>query len=95
MAKYVDDQLSCLAALPNDRSLSAMEAEVGRRISLLRRDARTLQALAPIRLAASALSLVVGISVGGFLGSTAPVMGHGLFETAVLLAPSALLEGDE
>ncbi|CAN7609487.1 hypothetical protein LJR225_004622 [Phenylobacterium sp. LjRoot225] len=95
MSTDLDDWFAQLATAPADRGLDGLEAEIGRDIAARRRDARTIQALGPIRLAAVALALVVGVGAGGVAGlatiRTAPPAGA--FAAATQFAPSTLLDG--
>jgi hypothetical protein len=95
MTRDLDDWIAELAAAPADRSLAGLEASVGRAIAVRRREARTLQLLAPVRLATLGLALAMGVTAGGAAAMavirTPPPAGP--FAAATLLAPSTLLEG--
>lgn len=96
MNARIDDLVETLASTPADRSLDGFEYEVGRRIARGRLEARTRSAIAPVRIAAVAVGLLVGVTAGGFAAASS-------FETArqhntlsvSALAPSTLLEGAE
>lgn len=95
MTDSLDDWVTALAAAPADRSLDGLEAEVGREIVARRREARTVRALAPVRVATVGLALAVGVAAGGVAATTAVQAQHptGPFAAATDLAPSTLLEG--
>lgn len=95
MSEHLDDWLAELAAAPADRSLEGLEAAICRDIAAFRREARTVKALAPVRLATVGLALAMGLTAGG-AATTAALNGPhagGAFVTATELAPSTLLEG--
>jgi hypothetical protein len=94
MTNDLDDWVAELAAAPPDRPLDRLETEIGRDIAHRRRDARTLKALAPVRLGAVGLALTVGVT-GGAAAAIAAIrtpQPAGVFAVAQL-APSTLLEG--
>ena len=95
MSERFDRLVGHLATVPMDRSLDGLDAEIGRDIADRRRDARTLAALAPVRVAAVALALAMGVTAG--VAASAIVVPHpsGTFLVAANLAPSTLLEGGE
>lgn len=95
MTGDLDAWLADLAAAPTDRSLAGLEAEVGREIAGRRRDARTLRALTPVRLAALSIALAMGVTAGGAAAMAAIRGPHpsGVFAAGAQLAPSTLLEG--
>lgn len=95
MQDSLDDWVSVLAAAPADRSLEGLEADVGRDIAARRREARTVKALAPLRIATVGLALVLGVAAGG-LAATSAIQTErpaGPFAAVTELAPSTLLEG--
>jgi hypothetical protein len=71
-----------------DRELGAVEYDVHRLIAH-ERSARA--GLAPARMAAVGIALVLGTGVGGLTAASAPK--PSIFATADALAPSTLLEG--
>ena len=97
----IDDLIKRLAATTTDRSLAGFETEVGRRIR--RRPFAswppfgtwTMTALAPARVIAVGLALVVGATAGGLAAASAltPASQMDSFDVALTLAPSTLLEG--
>jgi hypothetical protein len=91
----LDDGFAQLAAAAADPRLEGLEAEVGRDIAARRRDARTVQALGPIRMASAALALLGGVAAGGAAGLATlhAVQPAGAFAAAAQLAPSTLLDG--
>jgi hypothetical protein len=97
MSERLDDLVARLAATPVDRPLDDLEAEIGRRILIQRRDARAAAAMAPVRVAAVGLALAMGVTAGGAV-ATAAISGphaYGTFSSSANLAPSTLLEGPE
>ena len=97
MSERLDELVARLAASPMDRSLDDLDDEIGRSIADRRIHARTSAALAPVRVAAVGLALVMGIAVGGAVATSVIVASHpyGTFSIAENLAPSTLLEGPE
>ena len=95
MTRHLDDWIAALAATPADRPLDALEAEVGHDIAARRREARTVKALAPLRIATVGLALAMGVTAGGAAAMAAIRTPHpaGPFAAATQLAPSTLLEG--
>ena len=95
MKDSLDDWMASLAAAPADSPLDRLEAEIGRDIAARRRDARTVKAIAPLRLAAVGLALAMGVTAGGAVAMAAIQKPHpaGPFAAGTQLAPSALLEG--
>ncbi|MFI4964329.1 MAG: hypothetical protein ACHP9T_03080 [Caulobacterales bacterium] len=91
----MDELVGRLAGSATDHGLEGLEAEVGRRILLLRRQARTTTLLAPVRIASIGLALAMGTTVGGVTaaGALAGPRAPRVFSAAVELAPSTLLEG--
>lgn len=74
-----------------DRELGAVEYDVRRRIAH-ERSARA--GLAPARMAAVGIALVLGTGVGGLTAASAVAAPRSsIFATADALAPSTLLEG--
>jgi hypothetical protein len=95
MSDRLDELVSRLAGSPTDRALEGLEAEVGRRIRVSRREAQTTTLLASVRIASIGLALAMGITVGGMTaaGAMAGPRAPGVFSAAAELAPSTLLEG--
>lgn len=95
MSERFDDLVARLAASPVDRSLDGLDAEIGRSIVHRRREARTLAALGPVRVAAVGLALAMGLTAGGAVATSALMAPQvsGEFAIASNLAPSTLLEG--
>lgn len=95
MSNDLDASLAQLAAEPTDHGLDGLEAALGRDIAARRREARTVKAMGPIRMAAVGLALAVGVTAGGAAGlvtlQTTP--SAGAFAAATRLAPSTLLDG--
>lgn len=96
MTGDLDVWLTDLAAAPTDRSLAGLEAEIGREVAGRRRDARTLTALTPVRLAALSIALAMGVTAGGVAAMAAirAPFPAGAFAAGAQFAPSTLLEGD-
>ena len=97
MSERLDDLVARLAAKPVDRPLDDLEAEIGRRILIRRRDARAAAALAPVRVALIGLALAMGVTAGGAVAAAAITGPHayGTFSSLAHLAPSTLLDGPE
>ena len=95
MSDRLDDLINRLAAAPIDRSLAALEADIGRRIARRRREARATMLLAPVRVASVGLALAMGVAAGGLTAAAALAepRSPGAFSGATDLAPSTLLEG--
>jgi hypothetical protein len=95
MTRDLDDLMAELAAAPADCSLAGMEASIGRAIDLRRREAHTLQVLAPVRLATLGVALSMGVMAGGAAAIATVRAPHltGTFAAATQLAPSTLLDG--
>jgi hypothetical protein len=97
MSERLDDLIARLAASPTDRRLDGLESEIGRRIGVRRREARTALALAPVRVASIGIALALGVTAGG-AAATAAIMtpkAFGTFSAGANLAPSTLLERGE
>ncbi|HKR88007.1 MAG TPA: hypothetical protein VJS38_07510 [Phenylobacterium sp.] len=95
MTRDLDDWIAELAAAPVDRSLVGLEASVGRAITAKTREARTLKALGPVRLATLGLALAMGVTAGGAVATAAigTATPAGAFAAGARLAPSTLLDG--
>lgn len=95
MTDNLDDWVAELAGAPTGRSLDRLEAEIGRDIARRRRDARAVQALAPVRLGAVSLALAMGVATGGaaVMASLHAPVPMGTFAAGAQLAPSTLLDG--
>ncbi len=94
MTDDLDDWLADLAAAPLERPLDRLETELGCDIARRRRDARTLKALAPVRLGAVSLALALGVTAGTAAAMTAMRAAPASAGLAVAeLAPSTLLDG--
>jgi hypothetical protein len=95
MSPDLDAAFAQLAATPADHGLDLLEAAVGRDIAARRREARTLKAMGPIRMAAFGLALAVGVTAGGMAGVARlhTAQPAGAFAAATQLAPSTLLDG--
>ena len=95
MSERLDELVDRLAAVPADRSLEGLEAEIGRRVAARRRDARALAALAPVRFASVTLALAMGLTAGGAVAASAALAPQhdSAFSSGAHLAPSNLLEG--
>jgi hypothetical protein len=95
MTRHLDDWIAALAAAPADRRLDRLEAQIGDDIAARRRDARTVKALAPLRIATVGLALAMGVTAGGAAAIAAirAPQPAGPFAAATQLAPSTLLEG--
>lgn len=95
MSTDLDAGLAQLAAAPADHRLDGLEAALSQDIAARRREARTVKAMGPARMAAFALALAVGVAAGGLTGLAtlqAPPAA-GAFAAATQLAPSTLLDG--
>jgi hypothetical protein len=95
MTTDLDDWVASLAAETTDRSLDGLEARIGRDIAIRRRDAHTVRALAPVRMATVGLALAIGVTTGGAAATAAIRTAHpaGPFAAGTQLAPSILLDG--
>lgn len=92
MSDDLDRLLARLSAESPDHPLGALEGDVQRRLAGRRGEAR---AAVPTRVAALALSLLLGTGVGGMTAAAAiaaPVAS--LFDASDRMAPSTLLEGN-
>lgn len=94
MTRHLEDWIAALAAAPADRPLDALDAEIRRDIAARRREAQTVRALAPVRIATVGLALVLGVTAGGAAAMAAISTAHpaGAFAAATQLAPSTLLD---
>ena len=94
MTRDLDSWMAELAAAPADRVLDGLEDAVASDIAARRSEARTVNALAPVRLATLGLALTIGLGAGGAAAlsavRTAPA---GAFAAVAQLAPSTLLDG--
>lgn len=95
MNERFDDLVAHLAASPIDRSLDGLDEAIGRSIAQRRREARTVAALGPVRVASVGLALAMGLTAGGAVATSALVAPQtgGEFAITSDLAPSTLLEG--
>lgn len=95
MSTDLDDWFAELAAAPADHGLDGLEAALGQDIAARRREARTVKAMGPIRMAAFGLALAVGVTAGGAAGlaTLRTLPPAGAFAAATQLAPSTLLDG--
>ena len=95
MNERFDDLVAHLAASPVDRSLDGLDETIGRSIAQRRREARTVAALGPVRVASVGLALAMGLTAGGAVATSALVAPQtgGEFAINSDLAPSTLLEG--
>lgn len=94
MSKKLDHLIERLAAVPADRSLHGLEAEIALAISRRRGKARVAGRLAPFEAAAIGLAMVLGLTVGAMTASAAPARHADAFAVAPQYAPSTLLEGE-
>lgn len=93
MSERLDHLLEQLAASAAERPPQGLESAVMRRIDRLRADRESVAAMAPFRIAAVALALVIGAATGG-LAAAATLGGPdrlGAFSEVQPLAPSTLL----
>lgn len=91
MNDRLDSLLTQLRDQDLDRELGAVEYDVSRRIA---QDRSARAGLAPARMTAVGIALVLGTGVGGLTAASAVAAPkHSLFATADALAPSTLLEG--
>lgn len=90
----LDAALAALAASPADRPLGGMEARIARDIAQRRRQALQARPLRPVRLAALALALVIGLAAGGGAAVSAlhAPQRAAAFAAGTELAPSTLLD---
>lgn len=95
MSDRLDDLVARLATSPVDRPLDGLDEAIGRSIAHRRREARTVAALGPVRVASVGLALAMGLTAGGAVATSALVAPQtgGEFAIASDLAPSTLLEG--
>lgn len=91
MNDRLDSLLMQLRDQDLDRELGAVEYEVGRRIA---QDRSAIAGLAPARMAAVGMALILGTGVGGLTAASAVAAPRSsIFASADALAPSTLLEG--
>ena len=91
MNDRLDSLLTQLRDQALDRELSAVEYDVRR---LIAHDRSASAGLAPVRLAAVGIALVLGTGVGGLTAASALAAPRSsIFASADALAPSSLLEG--
>ena len=90
----LDDWIASLAAAPADRALDALEVEISRDIAARRGVARTVKALAPMRVASIGFALVVGVTAGSAAAMAAIRLpaASGPLAAGTQLAPSTLLD---
>jgi hypothetical protein len=95
MSTDLDACFAQLAAAPADHELDGLEARLSQDIAALRREARTVKAMGPARMAAVGLALAVGVTAGGAAGLARlqATPSTGAFAAATQLAPSTLLDG--
>jgi hypothetical protein len=94
MTNDLDHWVADLAEAPIDHRLHGLEAAISRDIAHRRGEARTLKALAPVRLGAVAVALAMGVTAGSAAATAAMNAPHPAGPFAVAqLAPSTLLEG--
>jgi len=90
----LDAWMSELAEAPSDRNLAGLEARIRRDIADLRRQERTVRALAPARVIALGVAVVIGAVAGGTMALSAlHAPPSGVFAAGSDLAPSTLLAG--
>lgn len=90
MNSRLDSLLTQLRDQDLDRELGAVEYDVHLRIA----HERSVRAsLAPARMAAVGIALVLGTGVGGLTAASAAAPKPSIFASADALAPSTLLEG--
>lgn len=94
MSDRLDSLLARLAAEPPERSLDHLGDDVVRSIKRLRVEARTVSALAPLRLATTGLALAMGVTASSFVAAAAAERTEQLSSFSIMaqLAPSTLLE---
>ena len=91
MDNQLDSLLTQLRDRDLDRELGAVEHDVRRRIA---HDRSARAGLAPARMAAVSIALVLGTGIGGLTAASAVAPPRSsIFATANALAPSSLLEG--
>lgn len=91
MNDRLDSLLTQLRDQDLDRELGAVEYDVRRRIA---QERSTRAGLAPARMAAVGIALVLGTGVGGLTAASAVAAPRpSIFASADSLAPSNLLEG--
>lgn len=95
MSERLDELLEQLARAPLDRSLDGLEAAVGQRIDRWQSEARATAAVGPVGVAATVLSLAIGLAAGGATATASAMASvrNDTFSTAAEIAPSTLLEG--
>ena len=94
MRERLDELIEQLAALPTDRGLEHLEAEVVQAVVRGRGESRANAALAPVRLAAVGVALAIGFTAGGAIATASGRRDQSVeaFSPGVHLAPSSLLE---
>jgi hypothetical protein len=97
MNDRLDALVRRLAALPADRSLDTLEAEVEHGIYVKQHQQIASAALATLRVAAIGVALAMGVTAGGATAARAIFYAHpsATFSGSAHLAPSNLLEGTE
>lgn len=95
MSHPLDDLIQGLKAEGPDRDLSQLEPSVWRSIAEASPRRGALGAFIPLRTAAVAMSLIVGVAVGGASAAVAAArpMETSVFAVNAHLAPSTLLGG--
>ena len=95
MSQPLDDLIAGLRAQAPDRDLSQFEPTVWRAIANSRPQRGAFGAFIPLRTAAVAMSLIVGVAVGGASAAVAAArpVETSVFAVNVQLAPSTLLGG--
>lgn len=95
MNQTLDDVIAGLRARAPDRDLSQLEPAVWRAIADARGARGGLSGFVPLRTAAVAMSLIVGVAVGGASAAVAAAkpVETSVFAVNIHLAPSTLLGG--
>jgi len=95
MSQTLDDLIAGLRAQAPDRDLSQVEPTVWRAIADGRGQRGALGGFIPLRTAAVAMSLIVGVAVGGASAAVAAAkpVETSVFAVNLHLAPSTLLGG--
>jgi soluble lytic murein transglycosylase-like protein len=95
MSERLDHLLDRLSASDAELSAPGLEVDVMRGVARAEADRRTAAKLAPLRVGAVGLALVMGVTAGGLAAARTvggPAQG-GALSGASSLAPSTLLEG--
>lgn len=93
MSERLDHLLDRLSASDAGFSAPGLEVDVMRGVARAEADRRTAARLAPLRVGAVGLALVMGVTAGGLAAArTADGPQGGALSTASSLAPSTLLE---